>query len=248
MSASYETVSAKLGKVEAATKSISREVFDAAKKAGHEIWYMWGYDGNAGNPEHHSGRALDFMVHNHAAGQWVRNYIWTNRKRLRLQHVIWEQHITSTVTSPGVVRKMADRGSPTENHMDHVHALFFAGSYQKPSPSSPAPSNPTKLTVAEVAKEIVEKGNWGNGPERVRKLLAAHLDPAKVQAEVERLLQSDHVATGPKGRKTYKQLADEVYRGLWGDDPQRSKKLQAAGYDPATVQREVNHLVNERRR
>lgn len=242
MSSSYETVSAKLGKVEAATKSISREVFDAAKAAGHEIWYMWGYDPNAGNPEHHSGRALDFMVHNHAAGQWVRNYIWNNRKRLRLQHVIWEQHITSTVTSPGVVRKMADRGSPTENHMDHVHALFFAGRYQKPSPSSPEPSTPnTKKTPAQVAKEIVEKGNWGNGPERVRKLIAAGYDPKVVQAEVEKLMNPQ------QGRKSVKTLAAEVWAGKWGDEPNRSKKLKAAGYDPKAVQAEVNRQARNRR-
>lgn len=244
---SYATVSEKLGKVASATKSISKEVYDKAAAAKHAPWYMWGYDGDVSNTEHHSGRALDFMVRNKADGDWVRNYLWTNRKRLRVQHVIWQQHITSTVTQPGVVRKMADRGSPTENHMDHVHVLFFAGDYQPPS--SPNPSNPSKkLTVAEVAKEIVQKGNWGNGPERRRKLLAAGYNPDEVQAEVERLLNEDHKATGPKGRKTYKQLADEVWRGLWGNDPERSKKLKAAGYDPASVQREVDLLANSRRR
>lgn len=120
----------------------------------------------------------------------------------------------------------------------------------KPStPSSPHPSTPAKKSVTDIAKEIISgKGGWGNGPERIRKLMAAHYDPSKVQAEVNRLLHDDHKATGPKGPKTYKQLADEVYRGLWGNDPERSKKLRAAGYDPASVQREVNHLVNERRR
>lgn len=244
----YAYASSKLGKVAAATKSISKEVFDAAAEAGHEIWFMWGYDGDVSNTEHHSGRALDFMVRNHAGGQWVRNYIWANRKRLRLQHVIWEQHITSTVTSPGVVRQMADRGNTTANHMDHVHALFFAGSYQKPSPSSPHPSTPGKKSVTEVAKEIIQKGNWGNGPERVRNLIAAGYDPKAVQAKVEELLQDDHKATGPKGPKTYKQLANEVWAGKWGDDPERSKKLKAAGYDPSHVQREVNLLAAERRR
>jgi hypothetical protein len=239
MSTTYAKASEKLGPIQAATKSISKEVFDAAAKAGHEIWYMWGYDGDASNTEHHSGRALDFMVHNHDAGQWVRNYIWTNRQRLRLQHVIWEQHITSTVTSPGVVRKMNDRGNTTANHMDHVHALFFAGSYQKSSPSSPDPSNPSKKTVDQIAHEIVEKGNWGNGPDRVRKLLAAGYDPKVVQARVEELL------TPSKGKKTPRQVADEIVRGVggWGNDPQRSKKLKAAGYNPTDVQREINKLM-----
>lgn len=118
------------------------------------------------------------------------------------------------------------------------------------APSSPNPSTPGKDSASEitkVAKDVIA-GKYGNGPERTRKLLAEHHDPNKVQAEVNRLLNDDHKATGPKGPKTYKQLADEVYRGLWGNDPERSKKLKAAGYDPGTVQREVNHLVNERRR
>lgn len=237
----YATVSAKLGKVAAPTKSISKEVYDEAAEAKHAPWYMWGYDGNASNTEHHSGRALDFMVRDKADGDWIRNYLWTNRKRLRVQHVIWQQHITSTVTQPGVVRRMADRGSVTENHMDHVHVLFFSGAYQKPSPSSPPPSNPSKKTVAQVAKEIVEKGNWGNGPARVRKLVAAGYNPNAVQAEVENLLN-------PKqGRKSVKTLAAEVFAGKWGDEPSRSKDLREAGYDPKQVQAEVNRQARSRR-
>lgn len=116
------------------------------------------------------------------------------------------------------------------------------------SPSSPGPSNPSKKkTVDEIAKEVIA-GKWDNGPARVRKLIAAGYSPKAVQDKVDELMHHDHVATGPKGPKTYKQLADEVYRGVWGDDPQRSKKLKAAGYDPAHVQREVNRLVAERRR
>ena len=151
MAASYKTVSAKLGNIQPATRAISEEIFNAAKAAGHEIWYMWGMGSSS---EHATGRALDLMVRNEAAGDWIRNYIWKHRRRLRLQHVIWEQHITSTVTSPGVRRKMEDRGSVTENHYDHIHVLFFAGSYQKPSSDSDS-TTPTKKSIVEVAKEIV---------------------------------------------------------------------------------------------
>lgn len=139
--ASFAYVSSKLGPVTPATKSIALEVFNAAKRAGHDIWFMWGYDPNTRNTEHHSKRALDFMVRNEAAGDFVRNYIWANRKRLRLRHVIWEQHITSTVVKPGVRRKMGDRGNATQNHYDHVHVWFFDGSYQPPK-AAPAPSKP----------------------------------------------------------------------------------------------------------
>lgn len=236
MSATYATVSAKLGKIQPATKSISKEIFDAAKEAGHEIWYMWGMGTSS---EHATGRALDLMVRNEAAGDWIRNYIWKHRKRLRLQHVIWEQHITSTVTQPGVRRKMADRGSVTENHYDHVHVLFFAGSYQ--SPSSPDPSTPDKKTVHEVALEVI-RGRWGNGPDRVRRLLKAGYNPEKVQAEVRKLMNSE------RGPKTVQQLASEVLKGQWGNDPERSEKLREAGYNPANVQREVDRRIAESKR
>lgn len=234
MAATYATVSAKLGKVDAATKSISKEIFDAAAKAGHEIWYMWGMGTGS---EHKTGRALDFMVRNESAGDWIRNYIWTNRERLRLQHVIWEQHITSTVTQKGVRRKMADRGDVTQNHMDHVHVLFFAGAYKAPGSKTP----PKKKTDAEIAQEIFAgKGGWGNNPDRKRKLLAAGYSPAKVQVEVDKLMNRK---TGPK---SVKEVADEVYRGIWGNGDARKKKLRDAGYDPVDVQREVNKLVKKR--
>jgi hypothetical protein len=143
----WASVSAKIGKVKPETKSIAKEIYEAAKKAGHDIWYIWGMGTST---EHKTGLALDLMVRNEAAGDWVRNYIWANRKRLRLRHVIWEQHITSTVTQPGVRRKMEDRGDPTANHYDHNHVWFFSGKYQPPSstPSTPStPSQPEKLAV-----------------------------------------------------------------------------------------------------
>jgi hypothetical protein len=143
-------VSSKLGKVDPETKSIAKEIFEAAKKAGHEIWFMWGMGTST---DHRTGNALDLMVRNKAAGDWIRNYIWTHRKRLRLKHVIWWQHITSTVVQPGKVRPMADRGDPTANHKDHPHVLFFPGAYQAPPTSggsgggSQTPAKPGQLAV-----------------------------------------------------------------------------------------------------
>lgn len=46
-----------------------------------------------------------------------------------------------------------------------------------------------------------------------------------------------------KPRKTIDQLAREVIRGKWGNDPERSRRLKAAGYDPKAVQRMVNQLM-----
>lgn len=235
----YSYASSKLGKVDGPTKSKSKEIFDAAKKAGHDIWFMWGYDGNAGNTEHHSGRALDLMVKNEAAGDWIRNYIWANRSRLRLQHVIWEQHITSTVTQPGVRRKMADRGNTTANHMDHVHVLFFTGTYQAPgsdtAPVDPAPSD--KKSNTELAKEVL-RGEWGNGDVRLQRLRSAGYDPAAVQAEVNRIMSGEKPV-----RKTISQIANEVIAGKWGTGMDRVARLTKAGYKADVVQKEVNRIL-----
>lgn len=244
---SYDYVTSKLGKVTAATKSKAHEIFFAALAAGHDIWFMWGYDGDANNTEHHSGKALDFMVHNHAAGQWVRNYIWTNRARLGLQHVIWEQHITSTVTSPGVVRKMPDRGSPTENHMDHVHALFFTGAYKAPDsdtkPTDPEP--PKKKTNAEVVDEILA-GKWGDGYTRTQRLRSAGYDPNTIQRLVN--IEIDRRKDAAV-KKTVAQIASEVIDGKWGNGDERVLRLTKAGYNSTTVQKEVNRQlgVNSRK-
>lgn len=141
-------VSSKLGNVTDKARSIAQEVCYAAWAAGHDVWFVWG-DGSEMDHmlNHTQGRpVLDFMVHDEAAGDWVRDYLWANRARHGLKHVIWEQHITSTVVSPGVRRKMADRGDPTANHFDHVHSEHFAGSYVPPGAPSPTPS-PAYLTV-----------------------------------------------------------------------------------------------------
>lgn len=97
--------------------------------------HVWGYDPDVTNKEHHSGRALDFMVHgDKPAGDWIADYIIEHAERLGLIHVIWYQRIWrgpySTSTNPkGVWQDMADRGSPTKNHLDHPHAWFADTTY-----------------------------------------------------------------------------------------------------------------------
>jgi len=51
------------------------------------------------------------------------NPIFRNREELGVSYVIWRQRID---TGSGF-RPMADRGSPTANHFDHVHVSFEPG-------------------------------------------------------------------------------------------------------------------------
>lgn len=240
MTNSWEYVSSKLGsKLKPETKAKAKEIFDAAAHAGHEIWFIWGMGSSA---EHSTGRALDLMVRNEAAGDWVRNYIWANRARLRLQHVIWEQHITSTVTQPGVRRQMPDRGNSTKNHYDHNHVLFLTGAYVapgKPAPKPPVTPKPTpkpptsgKKTNEQIVGEVIA-GKWGNGLDRKKRLKAAGYNPSVIQALVNKQLKA------PK-RKTLDQVVAEVIAGKWGNGDDRHKRLSAAGYNYSQVQSAVN--------
>jgi hypothetical protein len=69
---------------------------------------------------HPAGLALDFMVQsNTALGQAIVQYCIAHWSQLGLSYVIYQQRI---LMSPnGAWQAMEDRGSPTANHMDHVH-------------------------------------------------------------------------------------------------------------------------------
>lgn len=53
---------------------------------------------------------------------------------------------------------------------------------------SPVNITPTKKSINEIAKEVI-KGNWGNGEERKKKLIAAGYNYNEVQKEVSKLLK-----------------------------------------------------------
>ncbi len=68
--------------------------------------------------------AADFMVYdNRARGDAVAHFLIDNAARLRVEYVIWLQRIWY-IGRDRAWRGMADRGSPTANHMDHVHVSF----------------------------------------------------------------------------------------------------------------------------
>ncbi|QPL13965.1 tape measure protein [Gordonia phage Blino] len=70
--------------------------------------------------EHPSGRALDVMVgSDKKLGDQVNAFAHANNPKFPLQHSIWQQ----AMWYPPKMRRepMGDRGSPTQNHMDHPH-------------------------------------------------------------------------------------------------------------------------------
>lgn len=235
----------KVGAINPATQSKATEIINAAEKAGHKVRFVWG---KSLSGEHATGNALDLMIYNEAGGDWIRNYIWANRARLRLRHVIWEQHITSTVVQPGVRRLMGDRGNTTENHYDHNHVLFLdAAAYVAPGvPSAKPAAKPAAKPVArktnvQVAREVWA-GKWGSGTDRANRLKKAGYDAAYIQSLVNKGVGKVGVASDPN-RKSTATIAKEVIAGKWGNGPDRIARLKRAGYDANAVQREVNRQL-----
>lgn len=101
---------------------------DIAKLAKRLIHLIWPSIGTIGGyrqdayPEHPSGRALDVMVGvGNPIGDEVTGWALANDPVLPLQHALWKQ----TVWMPGgATQPMGDRGSPTQNHMDHPHLWY----------------------------------------------------------------------------------------------------------------------------
>jgi uncharacterized protein YgiM (DUF1202 family) len=77
---------------------------------------------------HGSGRALDCMISNSSVGWDAANWLRANAKRLGVSEVIYQQKIWTVQRSSEGWRGMSDRGSPTANHMDHVHVSVYGNS------------------------------------------------------------------------------------------------------------------------
>jgi len=87
------------------------------------------YGGVAGRGEHGTGQALDIMVSDPALGDQIAAFLQKHRAELGIEYLIWQQRIWRPATSDSW-RLMSDRGSPTANHMDHVHVTTYGDAAQ----------------------------------------------------------------------------------------------------------------------
>ena len=77
---------------------------------------------------HGQGRALDCMISDSTVGWEVAKWVRANAKELGAMEVIYRQQIWTVQRSSEGWRSMSDRGSPTANHMDHVHVSVYGNS------------------------------------------------------------------------------------------------------------------------
>lgn len=115
-----------------------------------------------GYNEHSSGEAADVMIPggNKAMGDAVKNFALSHAGAFGIEYCLWQQ----TQWNPdGTSSGMGDRGSPTQNHMDHVHIRTQGGGY--PPGSGPGQSGAgnapagTSSTPAPAARGL--KGGGG---------------------------------------------------------------------------------------
>ena len=102
------------------------------------------------------------------------------------------------------------------------------------------PNKPTaaKKTVDEIAKEVIQ-GKWGSGIDRKNRLTAAGYDYTAVQNRVNERLAGNKTTA----KKSVDEIAREVIQGKWGNGSERKRRIEAAGYDYADVQKRVNELL-----
>jgi hypothetical protein len=127
-----------LGPVLPHVRAAAESVGNAFNVATVHGWRASAVD-TAGHP---AGLALDFMV-DRATGDALAEYVLRNAGPLAVKYVIWRQRYREP---GGSWSQMEDRGSPTANHMDHVHVTF------KPT-AGVGSIDPTLLGVAKSADE-----------------------------------------------------------------------------------------------
>jgi hypothetical protein len=107
-----------LGGVKPWVKTAAQEVGDK-----FDISTIYGIGARTGVSDHPKGLATDFMVYkDRAKGDAVAAYCLANWNRLAFTYIIWQQ----AINEGSGWEPMEDRGSPTANHEDHVHASYTA--------------------------------------------------------------------------------------------------------------------------
>jgi hypothetical protein len=87
----------------------------------HAFPQITSYGGWAARGEHSSGKALDIMTTDKALGDQIAAFLQAHAAELNLFDVIWWDRIWTPVRAAEGWRPYGDHGSPTANHMDHVH-------------------------------------------------------------------------------------------------------------------------------
>ena len=213
----------------------TRQLRDLTLDTWPQISEIGGYRSPDGYNEHSSGRALDVMIPNwdsprgRALGdqiaQWALSIPGVDR-------VMWQQSI---IRPGGQVEPIPDRGSPTANHMDHVHIFTD----QMPSGSVPSASMPMGGGYG-LSSSGGGYGGGGGTPAQQRQLRDANQkvqDKADAVDEARRerdAANADPKAKAEKREKAEKKLAkaEREHQDAIDDLAAKQEEINASGaYD-----------------
>jgi len=109
----------------AGSESVTNGLVPAAIRAYEAVCHNFPevttYGGLAPRPEHDTGHAVDAMTSDPSVGYRIAEFLQAHAAELDIYDIIYRQHIWTPVRASEGWRLMPDRGSPTANHMDHVH-------------------------------------------------------------------------------------------------------------------------------
>lgn len=195
-----------------------------ANRAAYRIW-------QTRPASAHYGVDGDFV----AQFVWDRNIAWANANAASNRVTIAVEHANSTLDEPGTANdylvdertfftgaRLIAQGhhmynlKPRKNGTFRRHGEFSAT-------ACPGPYMIRNFNrYQDLSHDIYNEIRSGNKIETPQKPIHSTPQPGK-------LSNSD--------------VAIEVINGVWGNDPERSNKLRAAGYDPFVIQREVNNRL-----
>lgn len=89
-----------------------------------------------------------------------------------------------------------------------------------------------------IIAEQVCLGLWGNNPERREKLIAAGYNPDAIQTMVNKFMEIENPI---ENDYSVAEIALQCIKGIWGNNPERKKKILEAGYDYDAVAEIVNN-------
>ncbi len=182
--------------------------------------------------------------------------IWLGRVRPQPGDIIfWDWQRNGWADHVGFIEQIDSQGMVTtiegntrrqvRRNRYHYQASTIVG-YARPKyrTTSPVKSKPQDLDT--VVKDVIA-GKYGNGADRIQRLKSAGWDPKIVQQCVNQHIQQAKENTNEATIYDSRigEIAREVMNGKWGNGGDRIKRLTAAGHNPATIQREVNRLIEE---
>lgn len=157
-------------------------------------------------------------------------------QRNGMTKLVWTGDKNGSLTTHDMFAKTACPGPYLKSKMPEIAAEVTKRLSNKPAEKEIKMG--TKKSISELADEVI-RGEWGNNPDRKKRLTDAGYDYNAVQKEVDSRLVK------PSPKKAIDEIAKEVIRGDWGNGAERKKKLNAAGYRYDDVQKKVDEILSK---